>query len=41
MLSPQVKAALTAKAKGGTVRKVESLRKKDKLVAYEAPKYER
>ena len=35
-LSPQVKAALTAKAKGGTVRKVESLRKKDKLVAYEA-----
>jgi hypothetical protein len=35
-LSPEVKAALTAKAKGGTVRKVESLRKKDKLVAYEA-----
>lgn len=35
-LSSQVKAALTAKAKGGTERKVESLRKKDKLVAYEA-----
>jgi uncharacterized membrane protein YkoI len=35
-LSPEVKAALTAKVKGGTVRKVESLRKKDKLVAYEA-----
>ena len=35
-LSPEVKAALTAKAKGGTVKKVESLHKQDKLVAYEA-----
>ncbi|MEO6803370.1 MAG: PepSY-like domain-containing protein [Granulicella sp.] len=35
-LSPQVKAALTTKAKVGTVKKVESLRKQDKLVAYEA-----
>jgi len=35
-LSPQVKAALTTKASAGTVKKVESLRKQDKLVAYEA-----
>ncbi len=35
-LSPQVKAALLAKAKGGTITKVEALRKQDKLVAYEA-----
>ncbi len=35
-LSPEVKAALTAKARSGAVRKVESLRKQDKLVAYEA-----
>ena len=35
-LSPEVKAALTAKAGGGTVKKVESLRKQDKLVAFEA-----
>ncbi len=35
-LSPQVKAALTTQARSGTVKKVESLRKHDKLVAYEA-----
>lgn len=35
-LSPAVKGALTAKARGGTITKVESLRKHDQLVAYEA-----
>ncbi len=35
-LPADVKAGLMAKAKGGTITKVESLRKKDKLVAYEA-----
>ena len=35
-LPAEVKAALMAKAKGGTIHKVESLTKKDKLVAYEA-----
>jgi uncharacterized membrane protein YkoI len=35
-LSPNVKAGLAAKAAGGKILKVESLRKSDKLVAYEA-----
>jgi hypothetical protein len=35
-LSPDVKAGLTAKAGTGKILKVESLTKKDKLVAYEA-----
>jgi hypothetical protein len=35
-LSPQVKAGLQAKAGNGKILKVESLTKKDKLVAYEA-----
>jgi len=35
-LSPQVKAGLQAKAGKGKILKVESLTKKDKLVAYEA-----
>ena len=35
-LSPEVKAGLQAKAGKGTIVKVESLTKKDKLVAYEA-----
>jgi uncharacterized membrane protein YkoI len=35
-LSPEVKAGLTAKAGTGKILKVESLTKKDKLVAYEA-----
>jgi hypothetical protein len=35
-LPSQVKAALTAKAAGAKITKVESLTKKDKLVAYEA-----
>ena len=35
-LSPEVKAGLQAKAGKGKITKVESLTKKDKLVAYEA-----
>jgi hypothetical protein len=35
-LSPEVKAGLQAKARKGKILKVESLTKKDKLVAYEA-----
>jgi hypothetical protein len=35
-LSPEVKAGLQAKAGNGKILKVESLTKKDKLVAYEA-----
>ena len=35
-LSPQVKAGLTAKAGQGKILKVESIKKHDKLVAYEA-----
>jgi hypothetical protein len=35
-LSPEVKAGLQAKAGNGKITKVESLTKKDKLVAYEA-----
>src|SRR5437879_2709380 len=35
-LSPEVKAGLQAKAGKGTIVKVESLTKRDKLVAYEA-----
>jgi len=35
-LSPEVKAGLQAKAGKGKILKVESLTKKDKLVAYEA-----
>ncbi len=35
-LSPEVRQAITAKAKGAQVTKVESLTKKGKLVAYEA-----
>jgi uncharacterized membrane protein YkoI len=35
-LSPEVKAGLQAKAGSGKILKVESLTKKDKLVAYEA-----
>jgi hypothetical protein len=35
-LSPEVKAGLRAKAGKGKITKVESLTKKDKLVAYEA-----
>jgi hypothetical protein len=35
-LSPEVKAGLLAKAGKGKILKVESLTKKDKLVAYEA-----
>jgi hypothetical protein len=35
-LSPEVKAGLQAKAGKGRILKVESLTKKDKLVAYEA-----
>ena len=35
-LTPEVKAGLTKAAKGGTITKVESLTKADKLVAYEA-----
>jgi hypothetical protein len=35
-LSPEVKAGLQAKAGKGNILKVESLTKKDKLVAYEA-----
>jgi hypothetical protein len=35
-LSPEVKAGLQAKAGPGKITKVESLTKKDKLVAYEA-----
>ncbi len=35
-LSPEVKAGLEAKAGKGKITKVESLTKKDKLVAYEA-----
>jgi hypothetical protein len=35
-LSPEVKAGLQAKAGSGKIVKVESLTKKDKLVAYEA-----
>ncbi len=35
-LSPEIKAELQAKAGKGKITKVESLRKKDKLVAYEA-----
>jgi hypothetical protein len=35
-LSPEVKAGLTAKAGQGKIAKVESIKKQDKLVAYEA-----
>jgi uncharacterized membrane protein YkoI len=35
-LSPETQKALTAKAAGAKITKVESLTKKDKLVAYEA-----
>jgi hypothetical protein len=35
-LPPAVKAALTKAAGAGTIEKVETLTKKDKLVAYEA-----
>lgn len=35
-LPAEVKTALMAKAKGGTITKIESLRKRNKLVAYEA-----
>jgi len=35
-LTPEVKAGLTKAAKGGTITKVESLTKAEKLVAYEA-----
>lgn len=35
-LSPEVKAGLQAKAGAGKIMKVESLTKKDKIVAYEA-----
>jgi hypothetical protein len=35
-LSPEVKAGLLAKAGNGKITKVESITKKDKLVAYEA-----
>ena len=35
-LPAEVKTGIMAKAKGGTVKMVESLRKQDKLVAYEA-----
>jgi hypothetical protein len=35
-LSPEVKAGLQAQAGSGKIAKVESLTKKDKLVAYEA-----
>jgi hypothetical protein len=35
-LSPEVKAGLTAKAGQGNILKVESIKKHDKLVAYEA-----
>lgn len=35
-LSPEVKAGLTAKAGQGKILKVESIKKHDKLVAYEA-----
>jgi hypothetical protein len=35
-LSPEVKAGLTAKAGQGKIAKVESIKKHDKLVAYEA-----
>jgi hypothetical protein len=35
-LPSNVQSALTAKAKGAKITKVESLKKKDKLVAYEA-----
>jgi hypothetical protein len=35
-LSPEIKAGLQVKAAKGTIVKVESLTKKDKLVAYEA-----
>jgi hypothetical protein len=35
-LSPEVKAGLLAKAGKGKIRKVEMIKKRDKLVAYEA-----
>ena len=35
-LPPEIRTALTAKAKGATITKVESLTKKERLVAYEA-----
>lgn len=35
-LSAEVQAGLKAKAEGGTIAKVESIKKHDKLVAYEA-----